>query len=73
MNINDNQEQTTISSNEESTKITNPLQKGIEDCMERLKAMGFPEANGALFELVRSKQGDINAVLDAINPRHHQA
>jgi sequestosome 1 len=70
--INDNQEQTTIPPNEESTKITNPLQKGIEDCMERMKAMGFTDTNGALFELVRSKQGDINLVLDAINPRHHQ-
>jgi len=56
---------------EESTKITNPLEKSVDDCMERMKAMGFMDANGALRELIRSKQGDINAVLDAINPRYH--
>jgi hypothetical protein len=75
-NDNNNQEQTASSSTpllEESTKITNPLEKTIDDCMERMKAMGFIDANGALRDLVRSKQGDINAVLDAINPRHFQA
>jgi sequestosome 1 len=76
-NNNNNQEQTVSSSapplEEESTQITNPLEKSIDDCMERMKAMGFMDANGALRELIRSKQGDINAVLDAINPRHHQA
>jgi sequestosome 1 len=73
----DNQEQTASSSvptiEEDSTKITNPLEKAVDDCMERMKAMGFIDVNGALRELVRSKQGDINSVLDAINPRHYQA
>jgi uncharacterized protein YkwD len=73
----DNQEQTASSSvptiEEDSTKITNPLEKAVDDCMERMKAMGFMDVNGALRELVRSKQGDINSVLDAINPRHYQA
>jgi hypothetical protein len=75
--INDNEEQTASSSAppmvEESTIITNPLEKSVDDCMERMKAMGFIDVNGALRELIRSKQGDINAVLDAINPRHYQA
>ena len=77
-NDNSNNEEQTITSSkesnaEESTKITNPIEKTIDDCMERMQAMGFIDANGALRNLVRSKQGDINAVLDAINPRHHQA
>jgi sequestosome 1 len=58
---------------EASTKITNPLEKSIDDCVERMMAMGFMDTHGALRELIRSKQGDINAVLDAINPRHQQA
>jgi hypothetical protein len=74
---NNKQEQITNSSTplieEEFTEITNPLESNIDNCMERMKAMGFIDANGALRELVRSKQGDINAVLDAINPRHYQA
>jgi hypothetical protein len=41
--------------------------------MERMTAMGFTDSHGALRELIRSKQGDINAVLDAINPRNHKA
>jgi sequestosome 1 len=74
---NTNHEQTACASaplvNDASTKITNPLEKSVDDCMERMKAMGFTDTNGALRELIRSKQGDINAVLDAINPRHYQA
>ena len=74
--VNNNHEQTASSSKpslEKSTTITNPLEKAVDDCMERMKAMGFVDANGALRELVRSKQADINSVLDAINPRHYQA
>jgi sequestosome 1 len=73
-----NQEETTNSSipmiplATESSKITNPLDKAIDDCLERMKAMGFQDLNGALRELIRSKQGDINLVLDSINPRHYQ-
>jgi len=71
-----NQEQTASSTTppvEQPTKIRNPIEKSIDDCLERMKAMGFIDANGALRELVRAKQGDINSVLDAINPRHHHA
>jgi sequestosome 1 len=76
-NDNNNQEQITgvlaPPIEEEFTQITNPLESNIDNCMERMKAMGFIDTNSALRELVRSKQGDINAVLDAINPRHYQA
>lgn len=44
-------------------------QSPVEECIEKLKAMGFTDANGALLDLVRAKNGDLNAVLDAINPR----
>jgi len=74
--INNNQEQTAsslIPPVEESTKITNPIEKSIDDCVEKMQAMGFTNLNGALRELIRSKQGDLNAVLDALNPRHYQA
>jgi sequestosome 1 len=71
-----NQEQTASSTTppvEQPTKIRTPIEKSIDDCLERMKAMGFIDANGALRDLVRAKQGDINSVLDAINPRHYQA
>jgi hypothetical protein len=73
---NNNEEQAASASTpllEASTKITNPLEKAVDDCLERMKGMGFNDGNGALRELVRSKNGDINSVLDAINPRNHQA
>ena len=57
----------------EVQKISDPVEKLVDDCMERMAAMGFIDANGGLRELIRSKQGDINAVLDAINPRHYQS
>ncbi|CAF5211136.1 unnamed protein product, partial [Rotaria magnacalcarata] len=72
---NNNQENTAnsiIPPVEESTHIRNSLEYSIDDCMQRMTAMGFIDANGALRELIRSKQGDINLVLDAINPRSHQ-
>ncbi|CAF0776975.1 unnamed protein product [Didymodactylos carnosus] len=50
----------------------NTMDKQIEDCVERMKAMGFVDTNGVLTDLIRTKQGDINQVLDAINPRHHK-
>ncbi|CAF0898027.1 unnamed protein product [Rotaria sp. Silwood1] len=73
--INNNQEHdasSIIPPVESSTKIRTPLEQAIEDCMERMQSMGFIDANGALRELIQTKQGDINLVLDAINPRHYQ-
>ncbi|CAF0934373.1 unnamed protein product [Adineta ricciae] len=58
---------------QESTPISNPIEKAIDDCLEKMQAMGFVDTNGALRELIRSKNGEMNAVLDAINPRHYQA
>lgn len=72
-----NDENSTSSSapsmSEQTSKISNPLEKNIDDCLERMAAMGFVDTNGQLRELIRSKQGDINAVLDAINPRNFQS
>ena len=53
----------------ESTNIRNPLEEAVHDCMEKMISMGYIDAHGALRELVRAKHGDINLVLDAINPR----
>jgi hypothetical protein len=36
-----------------------------------MKAMGFDEKNEGLMELIRSKNGDLNSVLDEIT-RFHQ-
>lgn len=47
-------------------------QKKIQDCVERMTAMGFVDSNGVLSELIKSKKGDINQVLDALNPRNYQ-
>lgn len=44
----------------------------IDDCIERMTAMGFVDTNGVLTELIKSKKGDINQVLDALNPRNYK-
>jgi hypothetical protein len=45
--------------------------KAIEECVEKMKAMGFDEPNDDLMELIRSKKGDLNSILDEINKRGH--
>jgi hypothetical protein len=47
-------------------------QKKIEECIERMTAMGFVDSNGILSELIKSKKGDLNQVLDALNPRNYK-
>jgi len=37
-----------------------------------MTAMGFVDSNGVLTELIKSKKGDLNQVLDALNPRNYQ-
>ena len=44
-------------------------EQAIQSCLEKLVAMGFPSNNQHLTDLVRSKRGDINAVLDSLNTR----
>jgi hypothetical protein len=51
---------------------SNATPKEIEECVEKMKAMGFDEPNEDLLELIRSKKGDLNSVLDEINSRGHQ-
>jgi len=34
--------------------------------------MGFVDTNGVLIELIKSKKGDMNLVLDALNPRNYK-
>jgi hypothetical protein len=47
-------------------------QKKINECIERMTAMGFVDSNGVLSELIKSKKGDLNQVLDALNPRNYK-
>jgi len=47
-------------------------QKKIDECIERMTAMGFVDSNGVLTELIKSKKGDLNQVLDALNPRNYK-
>lgn len=47
-------------------------QKKIDECIERMTAMGFVDSNGVLTELIKSKKGDMNQVLDALNPRNYK-
>ncbi|CAF4604949.1 unnamed protein product, partial [Rotaria sp. Silwood2] len=47
-------------------------QKKIDECIERMTAMGFVDSNGILTELIRAKKGDLNQVLDALNPRNYK-
>jgi len=45
--------------------------KAVEECVEKMKAMGFDDPNEDLMEIIRSKKGDLNSVLDEIT-RYHQ-
>jgi sequestosome 1 len=47
-------------------------QKKLDECIERMTAMGFVDSNGVLTELIKSKKGDLNQVLDALNPRNYK-
>jgi len=47
-------------------------QKKFDECIERMTAMGFVDSNGVLTELIKSKKGDLNQVLDALNPRNYK-
>lgn len=47
-------------------------QKKIDECIERMTAMGFVDSNGILTELIKAKKGDLNQVLDALNPRNYK-
>jgi hypothetical protein len=47
------------------------IEQKITNCMENMKAMGFNQMNDTLLTLIRSKQGEINAVLDAIDLSHY--
>jgi hypothetical protein len=55
-----------------SSETVNSTEKPVEECVEKLKAMGFDDTDEGLMELVRSKKGDLNSVLDVINTRHPQ-
>lgn len=50
----------------------NQQQKKIDECLERMTAMGFVDLNGVLSELVKAKNGDLNQVLDALNPQNYK-
>lgn len=41
-------------------------EKAVEDCVEKMQAMGFDEIDESLMQLIRSKKGDLNSVLDVI-------
>ncbi len=43
----------------------------IVSTVEQLKSMGYTDEYGWLTRLVTSKDGDMNAVLDAINYRYN--
>ncbi|CAF1015751.1 unnamed protein product [Rotaria sordida] len=47
-------------------------QKKINECIERMISMGFVDSNGVLTELIKSRKGDLDQVLDALNPRNHK-
>jgi sequestosome 1 len=55
-----------------SSDTSQPSEKAVEECVEKMKAMGFNEANEDLMELIRLKKGDLNSVLDEISTRYQQ-
>ncbi|CAF1065101.1 unnamed protein product [Adineta ricciae] len=60
---------TTVNPTSTSTEPSNLPEKNIEECVEKLKAMGFDEVDETLIELIREKQGDLNSVLDEMSTR----
>lgn len=70
-NSSNDQESTASGTNaEQSSSDAGDIEKHVDFCLAKLKSMGFSDSE-ALSDLVRSKNGDINAVLDAINPRRN--
>lgn len=47
-----------------------PSDKAVEECVERMKELGFNEVDENLMEIIRSKKGNINLVLDEINKKN---
>lgn len=45
---------------------------GYTEVFEQLKAMGFDDEGGWLYELVKSKEGDLQRILDALHPSDTQ-
>ena len=41
-------------------------EKAVEECVEKMQAMGFDEIDENLMKLIREKKGDLNSVLDVI-------
>lgn len=67
---------TTAASNSNAAKKVDEKaeeDKKIQECIERMTAMGFVDSNGVLTELIKAKKGDLNQVLDALNPRNYKS
>ncbi|CAF1179494.1 unnamed protein product [Rotaria sordida] len=47
-------------------------QKKIDECIERMTSIGFVDSNGVLTELIKSKKGDPEQVLDVINQQNYK-
>ena len=60
---------TTANPTSAPTEPSNLPEKNVEECVEKLKAMGFNEVDESLIELIREKQGDLNSVLDEMSTR----
>ncbi|CAF2556983.1 unnamed protein product [Rotaria sp. Silwood2] len=61
---------TASANNSNNTSQTSPsLEKAVEDCVEKMKAMGFDDTDENLLQLIRSKNGDLISVLDEMNTR----
>jgi len=53
-----------------STETPPASDKAVEECVEKMKAMGFDDPSEDLMEIIRSKKGDLNSVLDEITRYH---
>lgn len=60
---------TAAASASSSSTSQEPSERNVEECVEKLKALGFNEINDSMRDLIRAKQGDLNSVLDEINAR----
>jgi len=57
---------TTTTQNAASSETANQSEKAVEECVEKMKAMGFDDPDEDLMNIIRSKNGDLNSVLDEI-------
>ncbi|CAF0985261.1 unnamed protein product [Rotaria sp. Silwood1] len=62
---------TASANNSNDASQSSSTEKAVEECVEKMKAMGFDDTDENLLQLIRSKNGDLISVLDEMSTRLH--